>query len=54
MTVQMAKSSKNKSLFFNLHDSALDQHVNAASRRSLEIQPHCVTFSCSTTSKAAK
>ena len=29
--------------FFNLHDSPLGRHVNAASRKSLEIQAHSVT-----------
>ena len=29
--------------FFNLHDSPLGRHVNAASRKSLEIQAYSIT-----------
>ena len=29
--------------FFNLHDSSLGRHVNAASRKSLEIQAYSIT-----------
>ena len=29
--------------FFNLHDSCLGRHVNAASRKSLEIQGYSIT-----------
>ena len=32
-----------KSHFFNLNDSSLGRHVNAASRKSLEIQAYSVT-----------
>ena len=28
--------------FFNLHDSSLGRHVNAASRKSLEIQAYSI------------
>ena len=28
--------------FFNLHDSSLGRHVNAASRKSLEIQAYTI------------
>ena len=30
-------------IFFNLHDSSLGRHVNAASRKSLEIQVYSIT-----------
>ena len=30
-------------LNFNLHDSSLGRHVNAASRKSLEIQAYSIT-----------
>ena len=30
---------RNKTLFFNHHDTSLGHHVNAASHKSLEIQP---------------
>ena len=29
--------------FFNPHDSSLSRHVNAASRKSLEIQAYSIT-----------
>ena len=29
--------------FFNVHDSSLGRHVNATSRKSLEIQAHSIT-----------
>ena len=37
-----SKISWNQS-FFNLQDSSLGRHVNAASRKSLEIQAHSIT-----------
>ena len=37
-----SKIPKNKS-FFNLHDSSLGRHVNAASRKSFEIQAYSIT-----------
>ena len=40
-----SKISWNESFFFNLHDSSLGRHVNAASRKSLEIQAYSVTKS---------
>ena len=38
--------------FFNLHDSSLGSHVNAASRKSLEIQAHSITKPCKNPFKA--
>ena len=35
-----SKISWNQSFFFNLHDSSLGRHVNAPSRKSLEIQAY--------------
>ena len=32
-----------KNLLFNLHNSSLGRHVNAASRKSLEIQAYSIT-----------
>ena len=43
MTVQVAKPTKISQFILNLHDSSLGWHVNAASRKSLEIQLHCIT-----------
>ena len=34
-----------KNLLFNLHNSSLGRHVNAASRKSLEIQAYSITKS---------
>ena len=39
MTVEIAKSPK-ISHFLNLHDSSVGCHVNAASRKSVEIQEY--------------
>ena len=39
MTVEIAKSPK-ISYFLNLHDSSVGCHVNAASRKSVEIQEY--------------
>ena len=39
MTVEIAKSPK-VSHFLNLHDSSVGCHVNAASRKSVEIQEY--------------
>ena len=36
-------SSPKISHFFNLQDSSLGRHVNAAPSKSLEIQAHCIT-----------
>ena len=38
-----SKIPRKKSLFFNLNDSSLGRHVNAASRKSLEIQAYSIT-----------
>jgi len=45
MNCSDGKVPRNKTLLFkiNHHDSSLGRHVNAASRKSLEIQAQCIT-----------
>ena len=37
------QNSLKEVIFFNLHDSSLGRHVNAASRKSSEIQAYSIT-----------
>ena len=42
MSVEIAKSPQ-ISHFLNLHDSSVDRHLDAASRKSVEIQEYCTS-----------
>ena len=42
MTVEIAKSP-NISHFLNVHDSSVGRHLDAASRKGVEIQAYCTS-----------